>query len=151
MKEIGGGGLQWLHSLLLLFILLLNSPSTKNTSHSVIPSPCLCLSLSLLLCSRLQHSQLLWGLQSYAIAQAESWGWGLNEVGEWEHIGWRVGEKGLNSNNKQYSTHLWLCSTVINHSELSVRWHERTRSEMDHVDCEVEDRQKWANLAPLQI
>lgn len=40
------GGLQWLHSRLLLFILLLNSPSTKNTSHSVIPSPCLCLSLS---------------------------------------------------------------------------------------------------------
>ena len=75
---------------LLLFLLLLHlnlflntTPSTSTASHPVPPPSPLSVSLSLLLCSRLERSQLLRGLQCYAIAQAESWGGGVQGGGGW--------------------------------------------------------------------
>lgn len=81
MKEIGGGGIAVAPFSFASFYSA--AEFTLNQKHlTFCNSLPLFVPLSLLLCSRLQHSQLLWGLQSYAIAQAESWGWGLNEVGE---------------------------------------------------------------------
>lgn len=112
-----------------LLLLTLNSPPSphQNTSHLVTPShPSVSLSL---LCSRLQRSQLLRGLQCYAIAQAESWrGRGVEE--EWMDRGWERtwrGLGGLNSDNKQSSSQLWSCGNKAAQADSTNNQKKRNR------------------------